>query len=219
MKQNTTINSLLIAAALSLGGIATVSAQDANVAVPNPADTTISGGLLGSRYTQVEYNYIDLTGPGANHADGFGVAFNQPLNANFDVALNYDWARAKAAGVRYKQQDVEAAATAYTTLEWGRPFATVAAGWTWTKFAGLHDDSFQYRVGVGMEFLPVARIAVTPFVNFVRATAFNASEYEMGAKATYRINQSWSATVRAQYEAVRHAKDSAEYSIGVNYHF
>jgi hypothetical protein len=41
----------------------------------------------------------------------------------------------------------------------------------------------------------------------------------MGAKATYRLNREWSLTARAQYEAVRHDDDSAEYSIGAIYHF
>lgn len=219
MKQNTNLKSLVIAAVLSLGAVASATAQSANVAVPNPADVTTAGGLIGSRYTQVEYNYIDLSGAGPSHADGFGVTFNQPLNANFDVSLNYDWARAKYAGVRLTDQVLELGATAYTTLAWGRPYAMAAAGWDWVKVAGVRDDSFVYRVGVGMEFLPAPQVSLTPFVNFVRATSFNANEYEIGAKATYRLNAAWSATARIQYEAVEDADDSTEYSIGLNYHF
>ncbi|ACB74440.1 hypothetical protein [Opitutus terrae] len=219
MKQNTNLKSLLIAMTVALGAVATAQAQDANVAVPNPADTITSGGLIGSRYTQVEYNYIDLSGSGPSHANGFGVTFNQPVNANFDASLNYDWARAKWAGVRGTDQVFEVGATAYTTLAWGRPYAMATAGWDWQKVGGLRDDSFIYRVGVGMEFLAAPQFSVTPFVNFVRATGFNANEYEIGAKATYRVNASWSVTARAQYEAVEDDDDSAEYSIGLNYHF
>lgn len=218
MKQNITTKTLILAAALSLGAIASASAQSANVAVPNPADPTV-GGLIGSRYTQIEYNTIDLNGTGPNHADGFGVAFNQPLNANFDVSVNYDWARAKYGSIRLTDQVLEVAATAYTTIAWGRPFVTAGAGWDWQKAGPYRDDSFVYRVGAGMEFLPAPKVAVTPFVNFVRATNFNASEVELGVKATYRITHDWSVTARAQYEAVRHDDDSAEYSLGVNYHF
>lgn len=220
MKQKITIKSFILAAAVSLGAVASASAQDASVAVPNPADTSAARGLIGSRYTQIEYNYIDFTGAGRpSHADGFGVTFNQPLNSNFDLSVSYDLARVRFAGVRLKDEVFEIGATAYTTLDWGRPFATAAVGWDWQKVAGMHDNSFEYRVGVGMEFLPAPKIALTPFVNFVRATSFNASEVEVGAKATYRITESWSVTARAQYEAVQHDEDSAEYSIGVNYHF
>ena len=60
---------------------------------------------------------------------------------------------------------------------------------------------------------------MTPFVNFVRATGFNTSEAEVGAKVTYRLNSEWSLSARAQYEIVSHDDDSVEYSIGAVYHF
>jgi hypothetical protein len=221
MNKNTKLKSLIRAAALSLGLVSAASAQSANVAVPNPADTLPSGGLLGSRYTQVEFNYIDLTGGSPSVARGFGVNYNQPLQQNFDLIVGYDWARAKWAGVRLTQQDFEIGATAYTNLAWGRPFALAAVGWSWQDASGVSysDDSFTYKLGVGTEFQVAPALTVTPFVNFVRATSFNADEFELGAKATYRVTAEWSVTARAQYESVRHDKDSAEYSLGVNYHF
>jgi hypothetical protein len=219
MKQNTTYKTLIAAAALSLGLASTALAQDANVAVPNPADEAPVGGLLGSRYTQVEYNYIDLDGFGPSHADGFGVTLNQPLRPNVDVFASYDWAEAEFAGNKFRVQDAEVGATIYSGLEWGKPFATAAVGWQWQKAGVFKDDSFAFKVGVGSEFQVAPAIVVTPFVNFVRATGFNANEFELGAKATYRINGDWSVTARAQYEAVEHSDNSAEYSLGVNYHF
>jgi hypothetical protein len=219
MKQKINLKFLILAAAVSLGGVASASAQNANVAVPNPAESTPVGGLLGSRYMEVGYNYIDLTGTGPHRADGYGVAFNQPLNANFDVKFDYDWARAKDAGVRLTQQDVGVGATAYSVFEWGRPFAMAAVGWQWQKGGGVSDNSFTYKVGVGAEFQVARAFVVTPFVNFVRATSFNDSEVDVGVKAAYRVTKDWSITARAQYDAVRHAKDATEYSLGVAYHF
>jgi hypothetical protein len=221
MKQNTTIKTLILSAAFSLGLVSAASAQSANVAVPDPADTTPAGGLLGARYTQVEYNYIDFTGGSPSLARGFGVSYNQPLQQNFDLNLNYDWARAKWAGVRLTEQDFEIGTTAYTNLSWGRPFALVAAGWSWQDASGVsyNDDSFTYKLGVGTEFQVAPAFTVAPFVNFARATGYNASEFQLGARATYRINREWSVTARAQYDSARHATDSAEYALGVNYHF
>lgn len=220
MKQNTTLKSFILAAALTLGGSAAALAQASDVAVPNPADANKSG-LIGSRYTLVEYQYANLTGWGADETHGFAVSYNQPLNQNFDVSLNYDWARAEIGRFHGIEQQAEVALTAYTTLEWGRPYATVGAGWVWDRVnpGSLHDDSFAYRVGVGMEFLPAPKFAVTPFVNFERATSYNSNEIEMGAKVSYELTKSWSLDARAQWVDVRDESDYSEYAIGASYRF
>lgn len=219
MKQNTNVISFILAAAISLGLAASASAQSANVAVPTPSTTGSTGGLLGSRYTEIAANYIDLTAGNPSVARGFSFDYNQPLQANIDLNLDYDWARANYSGMRLTQQDVGVGATAFTNLSWGRPFALAAVGWQWQKGGGLSDDSFTYKLGVGTEFQVAPAIVVTPFVNFVRATGFNESEADFGVKAAYRVNKDWSITARAQYDAVRHYKDVAEYSIGAAYHF
>ncbi len=218
MKQNTKIKSFIFAAAISLGAAASASAQTANVAVPNPAEAE-SPGLLGSRYTEALYNYIDLTGPGPKDANGFALAFNEPLKAGFDVRLGYDWARASYAGSHYTQQDAMVGGVAYTNLGWGRPFASADAGWLWARGGGFSDDSFVYKLGVGVEFQATPSFTVTPFVDFFRATGINSSEFDLGVKAAYRVTKDWSIIGRAQYDAIRHDKDSAEYAIGVAYHF
>lgn len=219
MKQNTNVISFILAAALSLGLVASAAAQNANVAVAPPTETLSTGGLLGSRYTEIAATYIDLTGGNPSVARGFKFDYNMPLKANLDLNLGYDWARAKFSGVRLTQQDVGVGATAYTNLSWGRPFALAAVGWQWQKGAGVSVDSFTYKVGVGTEFQVAPAVVVTPFVNFVRATGFNDSEVDFGVKAAYRVTKDWSLTARVQYDAVRHNKDSTEYSIGAAYHF
>ena len=215
MKQNINLNSLILATALVLGATA-ASAQNANVAVPTPAESSGSG-LLGSRYTEVSYNYIDLSG--STHADGVSLVFNQPLRAGIDLTAGYSWAKADYDLFDAKVQDLDVGVKAYTNLVWGRPFAAAAVGWEWAKADGFRDDSFTYKVGGGVEFQVAPAVVVTPFVNFVRATGFNTSEVETGVKATYRLNREWSLTARAQYEFVRHDDNSAEYSIGAIYHF
>ncbi len=217
MKQKLHVKTLILAAAATLGLALTAAAQSATVAEPAPA--TPVGGLLGSGYTGAAYRYIDLTGTGPNHADGLKIDFNQPLNANFDLNAGYDWARSRDAGARYTQEDAEIGTTAYTRLEWGRPFALVAAGWRWEKNAGLTQDSFRYKLGVGTEFQVTRAFVLTPYVNFVRATGLNESEADVGVKAAYRVAKDWSVTAGVQYDAIRHARDATEYTIGAAYHF
>jgi hypothetical protein len=208
-----------MAAIAGLGLGATAWAQNPDFAPTNPADLGRPAGLLGSSYTQIEYNYIDLDGWGPNHADGFGVTLNQPFMPNVDYHLSYDYASAKFMGTRLRVHDAEFGMTLHTQQAWGKPFVMAGAGWQWQKGGGSSDDSFAFRVGTGVEFQVAPAITVTPFANFVRATSFGANEYELGAKATYRFNEKWSATARAQYEAVDNAPDSQEFSLGVNYHF
>lgn len=215
MKQNITIKTLILAAAVSLGATF-ASAQSANVAVPTPSDTTASG-LLGSRYTEVGYRFIDLKG--GDDAHGFTVAYNQPLNTGFDFVANYDWAQVDFGTVTARVQDLEVGVKAFSALSWGKPYVLAAVGWEWQKAASSHDDSFTYKVGIGSEFAVAPAFTVTPFVNFVRATDFNASELEVGAKVAYRLNSSWSLTARVQREIVRHDSDDTEYAIGAAFHF
>ena len=215
MKQNINLKSLMVATALALGATA-ASAQNANIAVPTPGESS-GAGLLGSRYTEVTYNYVDLSG--SDHADGVSLVFNQPLRAGLDLTADYRWAKADFDVFDAKVQDLDVGLKAYTNLAWGRPFVAAGLGWEWAKANGFRDDSFTYEVGVGAEFQVAPAWVITPFVNFVRATGFNTSEVEIGTKATYRLNREWSLTAQAQYEIVRHDDNSTEYSIGAIYHF
>jgi opacity protein-like surface antigen len=216
MKQNITITKTFIFAAAIALGATVASAQNANVAVPTPSQT-VSGGLLGSRYTEATYKYIDLKG--GDHADGFGLTYNQPLNAGFDFVSNYQWAKADLSGFDVRVQDLDVGVKAFSALSWGKPYVLAAVGWEWQKAAGIRDHSFTYTVGVGAEFQATAALTVTPYVNFFRATAFNSSEIDPGVKVAYRLNNAWSLTARVQYDDVRHGNESIEYSIGAAYHF
>ncbi len=219
MNKKTTLKTTWVAAIAALGLGSAAWAQNPDFAPANPGNTGRPAGLLGSPYAQVEYNYIDLDGYGPSHADGFGVTLNQPFWPNIDYHISYDYASAKFMGSRLRVHDAEFGVTMHTQYAWGKPFVMAGAGWQWQKAGGFSDDSFAFRVGTGVEFQVAPAVAVTPFMNYVRATSFDANEYELGVKATYRFDESWSATARAQYEAVEDSPDSQEFSLGVNYHF
>lgn len=210
---------LAAAAALGLAVAVAASAQSANVAVPTPAPAEANAGLLGATYTGVEWNYISLTDGPPDSARGFTVNYNQPLSTGFDFNANYSWARASAFGVRATEQRVNVGVTAFNSNDWGKPFILAATGWAWDKAASVKQDSFTYTVGTGVEFAVVPSFTLTPFVNFVRATSFNTSEFDLGVKANYRLTKEWGLNARIQYDAVRHASDATEYALGVNYRF
>lgn len=216
MKQTKNIKSSIFAAALALGLVATATAQSVST---TPPATDTGSGLLGSNYAQLSLNYLDLNDGPPSAARGFNFAYNQRLSSAVDFNADYDWARAEAYGTHATQQKLEAGATAYTGLEWGKPYVQVLGGWVWDKAGSSKADSFVYTVGTGVEFQVAPKFTLTPFVNFVRATGFNQSEFDLGMKAAYRLNKEWSLTARAQYDAVRHSSDAAEYSAGVAYHF
>ncbi|HNC23801.1 MAG TPA: hypothetical protein PLU52_06305 [Opitutaceae bacterium] len=211
---------LILAAAASLGLVMTASAQSTVETASAPAPVVEnSAGLLGSGYTAVTFRYTDLDDGPPSALRGVAVEFNQPLQAGYDFRLGYSWARASADPIRFTAQDLNAGVVAYTKLEWGRPFVQALAGWEWQRGLGSSDSSFAYTLGTGVEFAVAPAFALTPYINFVRSTGFNRSEFDYGVKATYRVNRQWSASVGWEYDAVSHFKDRQTYSVGVNYHF
>jgi len=217
-KQKTKLKTLMLAGAVSLGLTSAAWAQSANVAPPVPSAEPTTG-LLGQGYTSVAWKYVDFNSSLPSAGRGLSVAYNQPLRTGLDLNVNYDWTRASALGTHVSEHLLDGGVTAYQTFSWGRPFVDVGAGWVWDRAPGYGDDSFAFRFGTGVEFSVAPRLSVTPFVEFRRAVGYNASELDLGAKAAYRINREWSAIAKAQYDAVRHGPDAAEYSLGVAYHF
>lgn len=219
MKQNITVKSYILAAAAAFGLVASASAQSANVAPSNPAETSSVAGLLGARYAQVDATYYDLTGGNPGVARGLAFTYNQPFNSYVDFGGTYSIAQAQVSGAHVDQEELDLGATAYSTMSWGKPFAMADVGWVWAHSHAASDDSFVYKLGTGVEFQAMPNLTVAPFVTFVRATSFNQSEFDGGVKAAYRFTRDWSATARVQYDWIRHDKDTVEYSLGANYRF
>ena len=219
MKQKTKLTFIISAAAVSLGLALTATAQTADVNAAAPAPTEAGWGLLGTGYTSATFRYTDLDNGPPSAQRGAGIEFNQALQPGLDFNLGYDWARASAGSLRFTSQDLNAGVTAFTKLDWGKPFVQALAGWEWRRGGGASDSSFAYTLGTGVEFQVARQFAVTPYINFVRATGFNRSEGDFGVKGTYRFTRQWGLTAGVQYEAISHAKDATQYTLGVNYHY
>ena len=222
MNQKNKVKLFILSAAFSLGLTASANAQDTatnTTPTSSPAPMETGSGLLGSGYTEVAWNYLHLDDGPPSAARGFSLNYNQPVSAGWDFNAKYDGAKAEAFGVSVTQQKFDLGVTAFSPLEWGKPYAQVLGGWVWQKGGGVHDDSFAYALGTGIEFKVAPAMVLTPYVNFVRATGFNQSEVDIGVKAAYRLSKEWSLTARAQYDSVQHSSDATEYSVGVAYHF
>jgi opacity protein-like surface antigen len=218
MKQKTKLKLTLLAAVAAVGLTAPAFAQEATTNL-TPIVPEARGGLLGYRYSGAEFTYDHVAGPSPSEWRGFALDYNQPLAAGFDFNLAYGWKRASDYQTRLTQQDLLGGVTAYSPLEWGKPFVQALAGWEWRDGYTGKDHSFVYQLGTGVEFQVASAWVVTPYVNFVRATSFNRSELDYGVKMAYRLTKDWSLTAGIQYEAVRHAKDGTGYMFGVNYHY
>lgn len=214
---NTKITSkiLILAAAVSLGLGSTAFAGGG----PDAATPLAAGDLLGRNYAGVSYDYYDLGSGAPSVARGYTFEANIPVRANLDFKLTHEFAQAEAFGLKARNNTLYASAVGYASgYSWGKPYAEAGVGWTWLGGAA-DDDSFAYRVGTGAEFAVAPSITLTPFVNFQRATDFNASEVRPGLKVGFRLGDSWGATAKFEYVAARHASDSREFSLGVNYRF
>jgi hypothetical protein len=209
----------VLAAAAALGLALPAFAQDADATMNTAAAATHSWGLLGTAYTGAAFTYEHIESTSPSEWRGFTVDVNQPLRAGLDFNLAYDWAQADNYLLRLTQHNLNAGVTAYSAFNWGKPYVQALAGWEWREGNGPSDNSFAYTVGSGVEFQVAQPLVLTPFVNFVRATAFNQSEIDTGVKTAYRLNREWSVTAEAQYAAVRRARDGAGYSLGLDYHY
>ena len=210
MKQNIIIKSLSFAAAL-LAAAATTRGQ-------NSVPASGSMGLLGQTYAGLTYSYLDLHNSPTN-ADEYTFEYNQTLHSGLDGILTYDWSQSGlVAGDRVKAQGLGAALRAYSTsYSFAKPYAEAGVGYTWTKFAGVHDNSFVWEAAVGAEFQVAAKTTVTPFLRYSDAPnlAVSSGTWDYGVKANYWVNSQWSVTGGISIDDDR----NTAFTVGTNFRF
>ena len=209
MKINQRTQSLLLAAlALGLAGAARAADPMSSASVP-PSGTM---GLLGQTYAGLTYSYVDLN-HSSSHTDDYRFDFNQPLNANLDSILSYDFLQTGS----LKQQALVGAFRAYSTAyTWGKPYAEAGAGYTWERGDGGHDNSLLWEVAVGTEFQLAPAWSVTPFVQYQGTPDLaRRDQWIYGVKANYWVDRQWALTAgvdRDNHQAMR-------YTVGTNFRF
>lgn len=221
MKQNLSLKTLLLAAALASGLAATARADDSvpGQAAPPAAAASAAGdlSLLGQSYATLTYGYIDLDDTSV-HADRYAFEVNQPLAYGLDGVFGYDYAQTGAiAGSRLKQQTLTAGLRAFSAAwSWGKPFVEAGVGYAWNRFAGNDDDSFLWGFGAGVEFLVLPRASVTPYVQYADAPDL-ASEgtWNFGVRGSYWIDRNWAVTAGF----ARDDEQNSEFTVGTNFRF
>lgn len=206
------LKSFLITAALSLGVAA--NAQTADAA---PSLTSDGQGLLGQTYAGLTYSYLDLRGV-SYHADNYGFNYNQALHAGLDGFLSYNYAQTgRIAGSRVNGQDVGAGLRAFSnSFAWGKPFVEASAGYTWTKYAGIKDNSFYWSAAVGAEFQVAPALSVVPFVSYADAPDLSSDgTWEYGVRANYWVNSEWSVVAGV----ARDDSKNMAFTLGTNFRF
>jgi len=197
--------------ATALLGLAAVSrAQD-----PLPPSGTM--GLLGQTYAGLNYTFVDLDKSPTN-ADSFGFEYNQAMNTGLDAILTYDWTQSGLVlGDRARQQTIAAALRAFSTsYSWGKPYVEAGVGYTRTRFAGAHDSSLVWDVGVGTEFQLAPKATVTPYIKYSDAPDLAGSgTWNFGAKGNYWVTSQWAVSVGVNYDD----DHDAGYTVGTSFRF
>lgn len=228
MKQNLPLKSCLLAAALSLGGILPVRADDSQpTRLPTsapPEQTTIlpsstAGdlGLLGQSFATLSYTRINLDDTPVD-IDRGTFEVNQPLAFGLDGVFAYNYARSGAfAGSRLKEQSLTAALRAFSnSFNWGRPYLEAGIGQAWTRFAGASDKSILWEAAAGAEFQVLERATVTPYVQYVDTPDMAAEGvWNFGVKGSYWLDRNWAVTAGFS----RDDEQNSGFTVGTNFRF
>jgi len=211
-----TSKNLILAAAFALGLVSAASAQSANVAVPNPADSKPTG-LLGQNYLTLGYGYTDIDNTNV-HASTYTLAANQSLREGLDGIFEYNYTRTShfAGSERLTQHDILLGARAFLTSGVFKPYVEAGAGWVWQKGLGTKEDSFGWGLGLGAEIEVAPAITLTPFVRYEDLTRGSDNDtWSYGLKANYWVNS----RLGVQLGAARDDDKNMTYTVGANIRF
>ena len=208
--QKINLKTLVLAAAASLGLVASAAAQSM------PAAASAGGGLLGQNYVGTEFTYVHYDQGVPKLARDYGLAINQSLTTGLDLGVSYDYFRATEAGVSFRRNTASLDLTGYLDQGWGKPFLAGSAGWTWVNNGSVKQHSYAYAFTTGVELPVGTSVAVAPFVSYSAAPRIaGVHGWDYGVKTNYSVSKEWSTSFTI---SIDDEKDMS-YAIGVNYHF
>lgn len=137
----TTITKLVSA----LAALAACASGFAQTAPANPAVET-SGGLLGHRYAEYAFGYLDINNSDID-AFGAGLTVNLPVAPSIDVSWNYTYSWLE--GHRKNDaHDVSATGIYYIDTGKLRPFGGLEVGYSWNDWS----DGATWGALAGVEY-------------------------------------------------------------------
>lgn len=204
-----------------------------------PVAPSGSDGLLGQRFAELGYSYLDFRGdlPPAiadSHVDLGHLSGNVPLAPGFDAGLNYGYAREETSGGSFRSDiythSLAASATLYTVTGTTKPFLNVAVGHAWsrisTRVAGFpgstqHESSWYWSAGIGAE-IALGQFAVTPRISYTDG-------FESQSSGSWRYGvelHHWFSRTIGGYADVTYSPGESDfapeawtYSVGLRYRF
>jgi opacity protein-like surface antigen len=210
------IKSLLLASALALGLGAPARADD-GLRGEQAASVIGNQGLLGQAYGTLTYTYINLE-DSSTHADKYSFSSNLPLAFGLDGILSYDYSRSgEIAGSRMKTHLFGAGLRAFSTaFNWGKPYVEAGAGFAKTSHAGIDDNSFAWKVGVGAEFQLRPATTVTPYILYMDMPDLAGDHtVNYGAKISHWIDSQWTVTAGLEFDD----DQNMAFTLGTNFRF
>lgn len=179
--------SVLAAVAASVSGFA-------QTAPANPADQTASSGLLGHRYAEYGFAYVDVNSSTTN-LFGAGLTINLPVAPSFDVSLNYTYAWAEG-NTSNHAQDASATGLYYFNAGKLKPFAGLSLGYDWNRF----DNAANWGAVVGVEYEINPKVVLTGTIGYD-------DDFKSGDSST------WDGKIRANYSFTRDVSIFAAFTL------
>jgi len=172
----TTIKKLVCALAAVAAGVSVY----AQTAPANPADQTNSSGLLGHRYAEYSFGFVDIN---KTSTDAFaaGLAINLPVAPSFDVTLDYTYAWREGHS-NIHSNDLSATGIYYFNAGKVKPFGGLSLGYDWNR----GDDAANWGAVAGVEYELTPQVVLTGSVGYE-------DDFRSGDNST------WDGTVRANY--------------------
>ena len=137
-----------------------------------------AAGLLGERYAEVSYDFVQTGSARYDNGAGMTLAYNQPYSENVDLGASFQFAMYDAANNRpevgdFSEQRLQVFATAYMPPERDRLWLRLGVGLgeverdysaTETPDEEITDLSWLFRIGT--EYAIGDKAAVTPYLGF-----------------------------------------------------
>jgi len=181
------------------------------------ATSGVKNGVLGQSYTELSFGTQDIKHLSTN-GYGLGASQSTPVTANVDVAggYSYNWIKGN---IRAHSNTLNGVATAFTTWNGVKPYASAGLGYQWESGRGFHDNYGLWGAAVGVEIPVCAEATVTPSINYVddfRGARQSTQQTTFGVEANYWFSKDAAAFAGLGYSDVRRSSfDSWNYTIGL----
>lgn len=163
-----------------LAAVAASASVFAQTAPENPADQTASSGLLGHRYAEYGFAFLDSN---KSDVDAFaaGLTVNLPVAPSIDVALNYtySWLEGHSS---INAHDLSVDGIYYISAGKLKPFGGLSLGYNWND----GDNTGHWGAFGGLEYELTPQVVLTGTVGY-------SDEFRGGTDGSF------DGTVRANY--------------------